>query len=103
MDCLYCQRKLTVFVKILNGAFCGSDHREAYLEALNRIGLARLVEARARMEKQTTGEQGAQVQSDSFHDELRSLEQRFRVEPSNGSRVLRRLKTESTQLLHELA
>jgi hypothetical protein len=47
MHCMFCQRPLPLIAKILNGKFCDAGHRDSYLNDLNRLGLARLVEARS--------------------------------------------------------
>jgi len=88
---------MSVVVKILNGPFCSSDHRDAYLEVLNRLGLARLVEARARL-KMHFGTDGTSVTEDVL-----VFQTRVGREPDNMNRMFRRLKTESNQLLHNLA
>lgn len=103
MNCLHCQRKMSVVVKILNGPFCCSDHRDAYLEVLNRLGLARLVEARARLKMQFSNDRSGDVQSQSSKDEVMIFQAKAGKEPQSGSGMFRRLKTESSQLLHNLA
>lgn len=103
MNCLHCQRKMSVVIKILNGPFCCSDHRDAYLEVLNRLGLARLVEARARLTIHMSDDPGNPGQSKSSQDDVMIIQTRVCNEPDDLNRMFRRLKTESSQLLHTLA
>jgi hypothetical protein len=91
MQCLCCKKKLSFANRILNGAFCGDGHRDSFLEALNRLGLARLSEARPSMPRA------------AWSDDLLRLQEQLCAEPANGNRVLKRLKSESTQLIHDLA
>jgi hypothetical protein len=94
---------MSVVVKILNGPFCCSDHREAYLEVLNRLGLARLVEARARLTMHFSDGHRNSAQTQVTSDDVLIIQTRVGKEPQGGNRMFRRLKTESTQLLHNLA
>jgi len=90
---------MSVVVKILNGPFCCSDHRDAYLEVLNRLGLARLVEARARL-KMHFGTDGTNALQPT--EDVLVIQTKVGREP-DINRMFRRLKTESNQLLHNLA
>jgi len=92
---------MSVMIKILNGPFCCSDHRDAYLEVLNRLGLARLVEARARLKIHMSDESANAGQTQ--RDDVMVIQTRVCSEPDDLNRMFRRLKTESTQLLHTLA
>jgi len=94
---------MSVVVKILNGPFCCSDHREAYLEILNRLGLARLVEARARLKMHFSDDRGNTGQIQVTSEDVMIIQTRVCKEPDDVNRMFRRLKTESTQLLHNLA
>ncbi|MBI3759117.1 MAG: hypothetical protein HY269_05110 [Deltaproteobacteria bacterium] len=54
MRCYYCKSKISVLNRMMNGSFCRPAHRTAYLEGLNRLGLARLQDAKASMAKYET-------------------------------------------------
>ena len=45
MHCLYCQRRIFFWTRILNGSFCSAGHRTAYTEEITRVGLTRLLAA----------------------------------------------------------
>lgn len=102
VHCLYCKKRLPLVARILSGNFCGIAHRDSYLEALNRIGLARLIEARSWMTRSSPSEETAAHHPDSLHADL-LLIQGLCKEPATGSRMMKRLKSESSQLIYGLA
>jgi hypothetical protein len=73
------------------------------LEVLNRLGLARLIEARSRMPRTAQGDEPVVQHAVSMDDDLLLLERQVCAEPANGNRVLKRLKSESTQFIYDLA
>ncbi len=103
VHCLYCKKQLPFVARILSGNFCGKSHRDSYLEALNRLGLARLVEARSWMTRLEPGEGSAAPQNDSLHRDLLLIQGQLCKEPPSGSRVIKRLKSESNQLIYDLS
>ena len=68
MRCYYCKANISVLNKMMNGSFCRPAHRTAYLEALNRLGLARLQEARASMLKYETASSPAELGAEEPSD-----------------------------------
>jgi hypothetical protein len=44
---MFCKAKVSFRMRILHGRYCSAAHKEAYLEAMDRLGLARLAEAGA--------------------------------------------------------
>ena len=103
VHCLYCKKRLPLLARIISGNFCGMAHRDSYLEALNRLGLARLIEARSWMTRSSTSEETAAHHLDSVHADLLLIQGQLCKEPATGNRVMKRLKSESSHLIYGLA
>lgn len=47
--CMFCNSNLSFGTKLLHDRYCSAEHKEAYLQAMDRLGLERLTAARPRI------------------------------------------------------
>ena len=44
--CMFCESSLSLPVRLLHDRYCSAEHKEAYLKAMDRLGLERLFAAK---------------------------------------------------------
>jgi hypothetical protein len=47
MSCMFCNGNVPLTMRLVHGRYCSALHKEAYFDAMDRLGSARLSEGRA--------------------------------------------------------